>query len=139
MTSGFLLTLPATASPIVLPVTVMQSLLMSPASASCLITAYTPPASLRSSMYVWPAGARWHRLGVFALISFAKEISKSNPISCAIAGRWSIELVEHPSAISTVRALMMDSLVMISLGLMPFLYISITAIPACFASLSLSE
>ena len=56
-----------------------------------------------------------------------------------MAGRWSIELVEHPSAISTVRALMIDSFVMMSLGLIPFLYISITAIPACFASLSLSE
>ena len=58
ITSGSLLTAFATASPIVLPVTVMQSPFISPISRSSLITAYTPPASFRSSIYVGPAGAR---------------------------------------------------------------------------------
>ena len=50
-----------------------------------------------------------------------------------------MELVEQPSAISTVRAFKMDSLVMISLAQMFLRYISMTAIPACFASLIRSE
>ena len=50
-----------------------------------------------------------------------------------------MELVEHPRAISTVRAFKIASFVMISLGQMFFRYISITAMPACFASLILSE
>ena len=50
-----------------------------------------------------------------------------------------MELVEHPSAISTVSAFKMASFVMISLGLISLFSISITAIPACFASLILSE
>ena len=50
-----------------------------------------------------------------------------------------MELVEHPSAISTVNALIIASFVMISLGLIFFLYISITDIPACFASFKRSE
>ena len=87
MTSGLRLYAVAMHSPIVFPETVMQSVLRSPISASSFITAYTPPASLRSSMYVGPAGARWQRLGVFSLIGLANLISKSNPISCAIAGR----------------------------------------------------
>ena len=86
-----------------------------------------------------PAGARWQRLGVFSLIGFANAMSKSKPISCAIAGRWSMELVEQPSAISTVSALIIASFVIISRGFISLLYISITAIPACFASLILSE
>ena len=81
MTSVLRLTASAIFSPIVFPVTVIQSLLSSPSSSSSLITAYTPPASLRSSIYVGPAGARWQRFGVFSLISFANLISKSNPTS----------------------------------------------------------
>ena len=72
-------------------------------------------------------------------ISFAKDISKSKPTSCAIAGRCSILLVEHPSAISTVSAFKNAFSVIISLGRMFFSYISITFIPACFASLIRSE
>ena len=48
-------------------------------------------------------------------------------------------LVEHPSAISMVRAFINASFVMISLGRMFFSYISITFMPACFASLMRSE
>ena len=58
MTSGLRLYAVAIHSPIVFPETVIQSVLRSPISASSFITAYTPPASLRSSMYVGPAGAR---------------------------------------------------------------------------------
>ena len=126
-------------SPIVFPDTVIQSVLRSPISASSFITAYTPPASLRSSIYVGPAGARWQRLGVFSLIGLANLISKSKPISCAIAGRCNILFVEQPSAISTVSAFIIESFVIISLAVIPLLTISITAIPACLASLILSE
>ena len=45
------------------------------------MTAHTPPASFKSSIYVGPAGARWQRFGVLSLIGFAKLISKSKPIS----------------------------------------------------------
>ena len=74
-------------SPTVFPVTVIQSVLRSPISASSFITAYTPPASFKSSIYVGPAGARWQRFGVFSLTELANLISKSKPTSCAIAGR----------------------------------------------------
>ena len=50
-----------------------------------------------------------------------------------------MELVEQPSAISTVSALIIASRVMMSRGLMSLLNISMTAIPACFASFILSE
>ena len=90
-------------------------------------------------MYVCPAGARWHRFGVFSLIGLAKSISKSIPISCAIAGMCSILFVEHPSAMSTVNAFKIASFVIISLGRIFFLTSSITCIPACFASCSLAE
>lgn len=62
------------------------------------------------------SGARWQRFGVFALISFANVISKSMPISCAIAGKCNILFVEHPSAISTVRAFKIASSVIMSRG-----------------------
>ena len=50
--------LPPNFPPTVFPVTVIQSVLRSPMSASSFITAHTPPASFKSSMYVGPAGAR---------------------------------------------------------------------------------
>ena len=56
-----------------------------------------------------------------------------------MAGRCSMELVEQPSAISTVSAFKIASFVMISLGLIFFSKSFITAIPACFASLIRSE
>ena len=58
MTSVFLLTASLMFSPSVLPVTVMQSVCKRPMSASSFMTAWTPPASFRSSIYVGPAGAR---------------------------------------------------------------------------------
>ena len=69
----------------------------------------------------------------------AKSISKSIPISCAIAGRCSILLVEHPSAISTVRAFKIASFVIMSRGQIFFFQSSITFIPACFARRIRSE
>ncbi len=139
ITSGFLLTHPLIFSATVFPVTVMQSKCKSPSLASSFITAYTPPASFRSSIYVGPAGAKWQRLGVFSLISFANPISKSNPISWAIAGKCNMLLVEQPSAISTVNAFNTASLVIMSLGQIFLRYISITAIPACLARRRRSE
>ena len=58
ITSGLRFTAFAIFSPTVLPVTVIQSVCKSPISASSFITAYTPPASFKSSIYVGPAGAR---------------------------------------------------------------------------------
>ncbi len=48
-------------------------------------------------------------------------------------------MVEHPRAISMVRAFLKAFSVIMSLGRIFFRYISITAIPACFASLIRSE
>ena len=48
-------------------------------------------------------------------------------------------MVEHPRAISTVRAFKTASFVIMSRGQIFWRYISITAMPACFASLILSE
>ena len=48
-------------------------------------------------------------------------------------------LVEQPSAISAVSAFSKASAVMMSRGRIFFRYMSITAIPACFASLIRSE
>ena len=45
-----------------------------------------------------------------------KLMSKSKPISWAMAGRCSMELVEQPSAISTVSAFRTASFVIISLA-----------------------
>ena len=49
-------------------------------------------------------------------ISFAISMFSSTPASCAIAGRCSMEFVEQPSAISTVRAFKNASFVMMSRG-----------------------
>ena len=78
-------------------------------------------------------------MGVFELISLAISRFISIPHSCAIAGRWSILFVEHPSAISTVSAFVNASSIIMSSGRIFFLSISITAIPACFASSILEE
>ena len=66
-------------------------------------------------------------------------MSKSNPISWAIAGRWSILLVEQPSAMSTASAFRTASFVIMSLGRMFCFSRSITAMPACFARRRRSE
>ena len=87
ITSGFLFTQSLIFSPTVLPVTVIRSRLRRFFLESSFITAYTPPASLSSSIYVWPAGARWQRLGVLALISLAMSRLSFTPASLAIAGR----------------------------------------------------
>ena len=74
-----------------------------------------------------------------ALILLTISRSILMPHSLAIAGRWSILLVEQPSAMSAVSAFSKASAVMMSRGRMFFRYISITAMPACFASLMRSE
>ena len=51
-----------------------------------------------------------------------------------MAGRWSILLVEQPSAMSTASALRKAASVKMSRGRMFLCSISITAMPACFAS-----
>ena len=58
ITSGFLFVAFFIFSPTVFPVTVRQSRLRSPFLLISFITAYIPPASFRSSIYVGPAGAR---------------------------------------------------------------------------------
>ena len=50
-----------------------------------------------------------------------------------------MEFVEHPSAISIVNAFINAAFVIISRGRISLFNSSITAIPACFASLILSE
>ena len=69
-------------------------------------------------MNVSPAGARWHRFGVFELISLAMSKLMSTLASCAMAGRCSMVFVEHPRAMSTVSALWNAAAVMMSLGFM---------------------
>lgn len=66
-------------------------------------------------------------------ISFATVRSSSIPHSCAIAGRWSIELVEHPSAMSTASAFSKASRVMRSRGRTFSRTRSITRMPESFA------
>lgn len=72
-------------------------------------------------------------MGVRALMALASVRSSSNPHSCAMAGRCSIEFVEQPSAMSTVSAFSNASFVMMSRGQMLFFTSSITARPASLA------
>ena len=60
------------------------------------------------------------------------------PASCAIAGKWSIVLVEQPSAISIVKAFLNDFSLIISLIFTLFLTKSMIFIPVCLANLILS-
>ena len=71
--------------------------------------------------------------------SFAISRFSSTPASWAIAGRCSMVLVEHPKAISTMRALRNASAVIMSRGLIFFSTSSIIFMPACFARRILSE
>ncbi|CAN4045458.1 Helix-turn-helix domain-containing protein, partial [Dysosmobacter welbionis] len=66
-----------------------------PRLASSAWTAGMPPAAYRSGMWVGPAGARWHRLGVFSLISLNRARSTGQPASWAMASRCSTVLVEQ--------------------------------------------
>ena len=52
-----------------------------PFFASSACTAGMPPAAYRSGIWVGPAGARWHRLGVLALISLNSFRSMGTPAS----------------------------------------------------------
>ena len=139
MTSSFLFSAEDKFSPNVLPVQVITDVSSKLSFVNSFKTAYTPPASFKSSMYVGPAGARWQRLGVFSLISFAISKLNSTPHSLAIAGRCNILLVEHPKAISAVKAFFIDCFVIISRGQIFFFTSSIICIPACFASSILAE
>ncbi|EJW91220.1 hypothetical protein EVA_20673 [gut metagenome] len=58
MTSGFRLIASAIFSCNVFPVTVIVLPSIRPPSSNSFNTAYTPPATSRSSMYVGPAGAK---------------------------------------------------------------------------------
>ena len=55
------------------------------------------------------------------------------PASCAMAGTWSIVLLEQPSAISAARALIKFCFVNMRRAVIPLLNMSITAIPAFLA------
>ena len=120
MISGSRFFAPSRFSAIVLPVQVITEVSSRPFFVSSFITAYTPPARSRSSMKVSPAGARWHRFGVWAEMALAASRSISTPASWAMAGRCSMVLVEQPRAISTVSALWKAAAVMMSRGRMFF-------------------
>ena len=72
-------------------------------------------------------------------MALAMSKSISMPHSWAMAGRCSMELVEQPRAMSTVRAFRKASRLIISRGRMSFFSISITAMPACLASSTRAE
>jgi len=73
-------------------------------------------------------------LGVFSLMALATSRFSSTPHSWAMAGRCSMLLVEQPRAMSTVRAFISASLVMIWRAVTPLRTMSITAMPARLAS-----
>ena len=75
-----------------------------------------------------------HRFGVFCETSLIISRSSSTLASLAIAKRCSTVLEEQPSAISQASPLRNDFSFTISLGRISFSTISITAIPAFFAS-----
>ena len=116
-----------------MPVQVGRPVSSRPAFSSSFITAQTPPARSRSSIKVSPAGARWQRFGVLSLMSLTMCRSSATPASCAMAGRWSIVLVEQPSAMSTVSALWNAAAVMMSRGRMSFSISSMICIPVFLA------
>ena len=118
----------------VFPVTVIRLPSMSPLSASCFITAGTPPAALKSWMWVGPAGARWHRLGTTALTSLKVSRLTGASASLAMASRCSTLLVEQPRAISVATAFLKAAGVRISRGQMFFFTSSMICIPECLAS-----
>ncbi len=67
-------------------------------------------------------------------MAFAPSRSIVTPASCAMAGRWSIVLVEQPSAMSTVSAFLKAAAVMMSRGRTPSRTRSMTFMPARLAS-----
>ena len=103
------------------------------------MTALIPPAAYKSSIWVSDAGASLQRLGTLADISFIISRFIGNFASFAIAVKCRTLFVEHPRAISTVKAFFIASSVIISLGFISFSKRFITAIPAYLASLILSE
>ena len=123
-------------SPRVLPLTVGTSRSSSPALASSACTAGMPPAAYRSGMWVGPAGARWHRLGVLAEISLKTFRSMGQPASWAMASRCSTVLVEQPRAMSQVRALRRLRSLMIWRAVTPRRTRSMIAMPERLASCS---
>ena len=139
MTSGSRFSAPAMFSPTLFPLTVIRPVCSKPMPASSFITAATPPASLSSSMKWLPAGARWHRLGVFSLISLNRFKSSLYPASCAMAGRCSELLVEQPRAISTVIAFSRARSFTISRGLISRRTSSMICLPLSFAKRRRSE
>ena len=125
---------PAMFSPTVLPVTVGRLVSSRPSPASCAMTAGTPPAAYRSSICVGPAGARWQKLGTFALISLKVSRLIGTSASLAMASRCKTLLELQPSAISVASAFLNAAGVRISRGRTPSRTRSMIRIPACFAS-----
>ena len=78
-------------------------------------------------------------MGVREEISLDMSRDSSMPHSWAMAGRWSMVLVEQPRAISTISALWKASAVMMSRGRMFWRSSSITCMPARLASRSRAE
>ena len=117
----------------VLPVTVTSFVSISFAWASCFITAGTPPARCRSWIRSGPAGLRWHRFGVVALISLMRFSGIGTPASWAIAVRCRTLLVEQPKAMSTRRALANAAGVITSRGRRFFASTCMICMPASLA------
>ena len=132
-TCGFRLTAPETFRATVWPVTVINEVSISLAWASCFITAGTPPARCRSWIRSGPAGLRWQRFGVVALISLMSLRGMGTPASWAMAVRCSTLLVEQPRAMSTRRALANALGVRTSRGRRPISRTFMICMPACLA------
>ena len=78
-------------------------------------------------------------MGVWSEISLAMSKDSSMPHSWAMAGRWSMVLVEQPRAMSMVSALWKAAWVMMSRGRMFFSTSSMIFMPACLARRSRAE
>ena len=76
---------------------------------------------------------------MLAEISVAMSTLTSMPHSWAMAGRWSMVLVEQPRAMSMVSALWKAAAVMMSRGRMSFFTSSMICMPVCLARRSRAE
>lgn len=118
-------------SPTVFPVTVIcpRSSLLSIA----FITAGIPPHSSSTLRGYRPEGFILQRYGTSRLSSSKSFRERSIPPSWAIAGRWSVLLVDAPIAILTLIPLRRASRVMIFRGVRSSFTISTILRPDCLA------
>ena len=132
ITSGFLFSTSLRFSSMLLPVTVNGE--VSILSFNVFKTAGIPPAKCKSIMLSSPAGDINAMCGTSRLILSNNSKSTSTPsTSLAIAGMCSAVFDEPPNAISIAIALLKDSCVNMSDGLMSFLTSSIICFPDSYA------